>query len=312
MAILMRTYPANMAIVTVCNHKGGTGKTTSVINLAAALGHAGLHVLVVDLDPQGFLTRMLGVDEPHASQTSLALFHAEGDLRSIAGIQMSGFTLIPASYAMTKALRSLNKPTDVFWLKEILADGHDYDLILFDTAAAITVYSMNALVASDLVLIPVTPEYQPVVGAEQTYGTARLVSAKLNPTLGEPVFLLTQLDARKRDHAAYGRYLREKYGERVLKMPIRTSAALAETSRMGQTVFDRDTTSRGALDYSGAADELMSVLDNPDSLAAAPMADAPSEASFRNPPPARQPASRTSAESRVADNAAVPVAVEWQ
>jgi chromosome partitioning protein len=245
-----------MPVVTVCNHKGGTGKTTTVIHLAAAAGLSGRRTLAVDLDPQGFLTRMLGVEEPPAERSALALLDPHGDLRALPTHRMSGFDLLPASGAMNKAQRALTKPTDVFWLKETLDQGHDYDLVLLDTAAALSVFTMNALVASAHVLIPVTPEYQPVVGAEQTWQTARLVREKLNPALEVPLFLLTQVDARKRDHASYARYLHATYGERMMRSVVRTSAALAEATHDGRTVFDHDVTSRGARDYANAADEL--------------------------------------------------------
>ena len=249
-----------MPVLSICNHKGGTGKTTTTIHLAAAFGLSGRRVLAIDLDPQGFLTRLLGVDEPSEAQSSLALFNPESDLRTLDLIPLNGFDLLPASYTMTKAARKLSSPTDVLWIKEAFEQGHDYDLILLDTAAAMSVFSLNALVASDVVLIPVTPEYQPVVGAEQTYSTARLVQEKLNPTLLEPLFLLTQVDARKRDHASYSQYVREGYGDRVLASEIRTSASLAESARGGETVFDRDITSRGARDYANAADEMTRYL----------------------------------------------------
>lgn len=249
-----------MPVLSICNHKGGTGKTTTAIHTAAAFGLSGRRVLAIDLDPQGFLTKLLGVDEPVEAQSSLALFDHESDLRTLEMVPLHGFDLLPASYNMTKAARKLGSPTDVLWIKEALEQGHDYDLILLDTAAAMTVFSLNALVASDAVLIPVTPEYQPVVGAEQTYATARLVQEKLNPTLLEPLFLLTQVDARKRDHASYSQYIREGYGARVLTSEIRTSASLAESARGGETVFDRDITSRGARDYANAADELNGYL----------------------------------------------------
>lgn len=249
-----------MPVLSICNHKGGTGKTTTAIHLAAAFGLSGRRVLAVDLDPQGFLTRLLGVEEPDEARSALALFDHESDVRSLETVSLPGFDLIPASYTMTKAARKLSRPTDVLWVKEALEQGHDYDLILLDTAAAMTVFSLNALVASNMVLIPVTPEYQPVVGGEQTYSTARLVQEKLNPSLDEPRFLLTQVDARKRDHASYSAYMRETYGDRVLTNEIRTSASLAESAKGGQTVFDRDITSRGARDYANAADEINPTL----------------------------------------------------
>ena len=245
-----------MSVLTICNHKGGTGKTTTSIHLAAALALQGRRVLVVDLDPQGFLTRMLGATEPPPEHSALGLLDAQADLRAFPVQHAGGFSLIGSSMALTKALRALTRPTDVLWLRETVRAGHDYDLILLDTAAALSVYTMNALVASDHVVIPVTPEYQPVVGAEQTWQTAGLVRDKLNPGLAPPRFLLTQVDARLNRHAKYAEYLREKYGEGVMTTPIRTSSSLAAATRDGQTVYDVHPTARGALDYAAAAREI--------------------------------------------------------
>ncbi|PSQ99376.1 MAG: ParA family protein [Bacteroidetes bacterium QS_9_68_14] len=249
-----------MVVATVCNHKGGTGKTTSALGLAAALGLSGRRVLLVDLDPQAFLSRTLGTKDPDARHSSLALFDEETRLGALRAQPMSGFDLLPAHGRLTRRMRRLSKPTDVFWVKETLAQGRseatsEYDVLLFDTAAAVTVYSLNALVASDHAVIPVTPEYQPVVGAEQTYQTTQTVQSRLNPGLAEPHFLLTQVDGRKRAHKRYRRYLREQYGECVLQSVIRTSSALARTPEDGTTVFDYAPQARGARDYANAADE---------------------------------------------------------
>ncbi len=245
-----------MPVITICNHKGGTGKTTTVMHLAAAIGLSGKRVLVVDLDPQCFLTQMMGAKEPEPAASSLALVTHGATLRSLPVVKASGFDMLPATQYMTRAQKKLNGPMDSFWIKEALAAGHDYDIVLFDTAAALSVYTLNALVASDHVLVPVTPEYQPVVGAGQTWQTCKLVREKLNPNLTVPLFLLTQVDARKRDHAAYSEYVRSTYEGRVMDSVVRTCATLAETAHDGSTVFDRDLVSRGARDYANAADEL--------------------------------------------------------
>ncbi len=250
-----------MINIAVCNHKGGTGKTTSVIHIAAALGLTGRRTLVIDLDPQSFLTRTLGVAEPKEDASSLVLFRHDADLRGVSMLPMKGFDLLPASTSLTKAMRSLNKPTDVLWAKEAVEYGLDYDVVLFDTAAAVTVYSLNALVASQHVVIPVTPEYQPVIGAEQTYQTVMLVQDKLNPTLGAPLFLFTQVDARKRNHHAFRRYLRKTYGDLVMSSVIRTNTALSVTHSDGGTTFDHDPHSRGVVDYANATDELMKLVE---------------------------------------------------
>lgn len=246
-----------MTVLTVCNHKGGTGKTTSVVHIAAALGMIGYRTLVVDLDPQCFLTHTLGVEEPPDVCSSAMLFNTEVTLRDIPAHPVRNFDLIPSSRALTRLMRRLNKPTDVYWTKESLEQGSDYDLVIFDTAAAVTVYSLNALVASDFALIPVTPEYQPVVGAEQTVRSAEVVRERLNPDLHQPMFLFTQVDFRKNSHRVYRQYMRGKYGPNVMRSIIRTSAALADGHSDGSTAFDHSPHSRGARDYANATDELL-------------------------------------------------------
>ena len=154
-------------------------------------------------------------------------------------------------------MRRLNRPTDVFWVKENLPEIGTYDIVLLDTAAAITVYSLNALVASHYVIIPTTPEYQPILGAEQTDRTATMVQAKLNPDLHPPYFLLTQTDMRKRNHQIYRAHLRKRYRTRVLRSEIRTSAALSIQYGDGTTIFEHDPYSRGAHDYQMATNEIL-------------------------------------------------------
>lgn len=212
---------------------------------------------MVDLDPQGFLTRTMNVEEPSPEASVAALFDPKGRLDRIPFREVSGFDLIPSSSTLTKRMRDLNKPTDVLWVREALQQSSaDYDLVIFDTAAAVTVYSLNALVASQHVLIPVLPEYQSVVGAEQTFQTTDVVREKLNPLLESRSFLLTQVDARKRMHRTYEKYLREKYGSVVLEQVVRTSTSLSESREGATTVFDHDPASRGARDYANTADEL--------------------------------------------------------
>ena len=258
-----------MTVLSVCNHKGGTGKTTTAIHVAAALGLSGWRPLVIDLDPQGFLTRTMGVGEPDPEQSVVAFFDPDADLEQIEVREASGFDLIPSSDTLTRRMRDLNKPTDVLWVREALQRlDLAYDLVLLDTAAAVTVYSLNALVASQHVLIPVLPEYQSVVGAEQTHKTIQLVENKLNPLLETRHFLFTQVDARKRMHKTYREYVRKTYGPEVLEHVIRTSTSLAKSQDGTTTIFDHDPNARGAIDYANATDELMTRIreasDEPD------------------------------------------------
>lgn len=203
----------------------------------------------------------MNVGEPAPENSVAALFEPDVDVAALPFRDVRGFDLLPSSSTLTKRMRGLNKPTDVLWVREALQRAAlEYDLVLFDTAAAVTVYSLNAMVASRHVVIPVLPEYQSVVGAEQTYQTTDLVREKLNPLLRTRSFLITQVDARKRTHRTYQRYLRDAYGPAVLEQVIRTSTSLAESREGGTTVFDHDPKARGARDYANATDELLSRL----------------------------------------------------
>jgi len=286
-----------MIVLSVCNHKGGTGKTTSAIHLGAALGLSGKEVLIVDLDPQSFLTRMLGIGDVGADKSSLALFDHEISFADLPVQAMKGFDVLPSTGSLTKRMRSLNKPTDVLWTKEAVEQNETYDVILFDTAAAVTVYSLNALVASQHVVIPVTPEYQPVIGAEQTAQTVAMVRERLNPDLHPPHFLFTQVDARKTAHRKYRQYMRKRYQDRVMDTVIRTSASLARSYKGGETVFERDPYSRGARDYANATDELL------DRIATAALTEPTTSEVPANVPP---PAPMTSAANGEQQSASAP------
>lgn len=268
------------------------------------MGH---RVLVVDLDPQGFLTRTVDAPEPSPEASSLALLSPRGDLRQTPVQTLRHFDLLGSSMAMTREQRRLTNPTDVFWMRETLAQGHDYDIVLVDTAAAVSVYTMNALVASEAVVVPVTPEYQPVVGAEQTWQTCKLVREKLNPGLQEPRFLLTQVDGRLTRHTRYAAYLRESYGEAVLGVPIRTSSSLAVAARNGRTVFNAQRMTRGAVDYANAAAEVLAHF-FPPLARPAPVRGAPDEPE-EEPPDAHDPAADPSHDvpEEGAEAAALPV-----
>lgn len=254
-----------MIPITVCNHKGGTGKTTTTLMVSAALGLSGRRVLAVDLDPQGFLTRLTGTAEPLPEKSSHAIFDEAVEFDDTAIVRLPAFDLLPSSSRLSSALRRLNRPVDVLWVREFSARYlTGYDFVIYDTAAAVTVYSLNALVASRTVVIPVLPEYQPIVGAEQTWQTAQTVRRKLNPGLQTPVFLLTMVDARKKEHHIYRQYMRERYGPAVMKPIVRTSASLAMTRHDGRTAFDFDPRGRGVADYANVVDNLLTRTEQPD------------------------------------------------
>lgn len=254
-----------MPILTLCNHKGGTGKTTTAIHLAAALGLLGNKTLVIDLDPQSYLTDMLNLKQTIPDEdTSMALFGLKSNLDQMNTLKTTNFEVIPSSRGLSKVQKNLTKPTDVLWLKEVLREPSSYDWILIDTAAAITPLTLNALVASDMVIIPMVPEFQSYVGAQQTMKTCALVKDKLNPDLHDPYIVLTKVDGRTLNHRRIQQQIRNQFGSRVLKAVVRTDTVLSEKNQQGKTVFDKGKgkkiTIRAAIDYTNVIDELMKRL----------------------------------------------------
>lgn len=249
-----------MHILTICNHKGGTGKTTSVVALAAALQRSGQRVLVLDLDPQAFLTRLMGVAEPPKHESTLALFDPSVQASQIPITTLSGFDVMPASLQLTDAMRALTRPTDLYWISEALQEVRGYDIIMLDTAAAITPISLNAIIASTALIIPVTPEYLPVTGAEQTYHTLQTLKKRIGVNLDHVYFLLTNVWQQRGTHRRFVQYLRQKYFHKVLQTFIRTDTALSMTRADGTNIFDHHAESRGATDYTDAARELSALL----------------------------------------------------
>ena len=246
-----------MAVITIGNHKGGTGKTTTSVHVGAVLGLIGYKTLIIDLDPQGFLTRMMDVDRDNVEDTSLGLFDGDISLAQLETVPLSSFHLLPSSGGMNRRAKNLTNVTDVFLVKEALRNQDTYDVIILDTAAAISTYVVNALVAADTLMIPVTPELQSVYGAEQTWYSAREVQGRLNPGLKRAMFLLSNVHGRKTVHRQYARYMRKKYGGLVMDAVVRTCSSVAVECQDGQTVFDKNINSRGAKDYSAVVDELI-------------------------------------------------------
>ncbi|MCY4159392.1 MAG: ParA family protein [Bacteroidetes bacterium] len=246
-----------MAVISVCNHKGGTGKTTTSIHIAAALKLVGYKTLVVDLDPQGYLTCTMDINSSDIVHASGHLFQPNTDLSDVEPLQLPAFDLLPSGDGMNRHAGKLTSVTDLFWIKEALQHQSIYDVIILDTAAAVSVYVLNAMISADILLIPVTPELQSIHGASQTWNTAKEVRKKWNPGLKKAMFLLTNVHGRKNIHRQYSQYMRQKYDNLVMDTVIRTCSSLSEISREGRTIFDTHLTSRGAKDYAATVDELI-------------------------------------------------------
>jgi chromosome partitioning protein len=255
--------PASPRVLTVANQKGGVGKTTTTVNVAAALAQSGLTVLVIDLDPQGNASTALGIDH-HAEVPSIydvlvdstplldvvqpcttveRLFCAPATI-DLAGAEIELVSLVARETRLQKAIAAASEA------------GHNYDYILIDCPPSLGLLTVNAMVAASEVFIPIQCEYYALEGLSQLLKNIELVRAHLNPLLHVSTILLTMYDGRTRLSAQVAEEVREHFPEQVLRTTVPRSVRISEAPSFGETVMTYDSTSSGALAYLEAAGEM--------------------------------------------------------
>jgi chromosome partitioning protein len=301
---------ARTRVVTVANQKGGVGKTTTAVNVGAELARRA-RVLLVDLDPQANATSSLGLDpgEERASTYDALL----GDLplaEAIVATAVPGLDLAPASRVLAGAqVELVDLPDRERRLERALGpvvEAGGYDVVLVDTPPSLGLLTLNALVGSDLVLVPVQCEYLALEGLGQLVETLELVRGSLNPRLVLVGILLTMLDSRTNLSAQVAAEVRRHFPAATFATVIPRSVRLSEAPSFGRPIRLYDASSRGARAYAALADELARRLglpaegapgrSGPDD-APAPDADRP-DASPIAPGPADRAAEAASAPER--------------
>lgn len=244
-------------IIAVLNQKGGVGKTTSAINIAAYLAKAGRTVLVVDSDPQGNTTSGLGVDKQTISPTLYDVLFSKADVQNaIKETSRDNLYLIASNAQLAGAEVDLVQlPGREYYLKHLL-EGLNYDYIIIDCPPSLGLITVNALSAANFVLIPVQAEYYALEGLSQLLSVVQNIQQGLNPNLNLLGVLLTMYDPRNGLSGQVRAEIEKHFGAKLFNTIIPRNVRLAEAPSFGKTITEYDKWSKGARAYKALAKEV--------------------------------------------------------
>lgn len=247
-------------IITICNQKGGTGKTTSAINLATSLALSGKKVLLIDLDPQANATSGIGINKHNVQSSTYHILLEEMSVQdAIMPTAVNNLSLVPSSLDLTGAevelVSALGREGR---LKRALAKEKDnYDFIIIDSPPSLGLLTINGLCAADSVLIPVQCEYYALEGLTQLVNTVTLVKENLNPALEIEGVLLTMADFRTNIAKEVVNEVKKHFKDKVYRTIIPRNVRLTEAPSYGKPVALYDKDSLGALRYEDLSKEIL-------------------------------------------------------
>lgn len=248
-------------IIAISNQKGGVGKTTTSINLAAGLGYLGKKVLLVDFDPQGNATQGVGGSSKGNKLSVYNLLMEDYHVKDVVKtLNFPPIDLVPSNIQLAGADLQMVKfeaGKELLLKKKLDEVKNDYDFIIIDCPPSLGLLNTNALTAADSVLIPVQCEYYALEGVTQLLLTIRLVQQLFNPQLVIEGVLLTMYDARTKLSLEVQQDARKYFKEKVYRNYIPRNVKLAESPSYGKTIFEYDVRCDGAKSYAGLANEVV-------------------------------------------------------
>jgi len=247
-------------IIAIANQKGGVGKTTTTVNLAACLAQAGKRVLVIDIDPQGNATSGLGIDKNEVSMSVYNMLLGEVYFEDVLlKTEIENLSILPANIELTGAeIELVGYERREYLLKDILMDRRFlYDYMLIDCPPSLNLLTINALTATDCVIVPVQCEYYALEGLTQLLKTIDLVKENLNKNLSIEGIVFTMFDSRTNLSAQVVDEVKKHFGERIYRSIIPRNVRLSEAPSHGQPITLYDGKSKGAEAYVLLAEEVI-------------------------------------------------------